>query len=86
MSLDSKRLNDMTTLFRTWTSYLDEVVPRGASPTQVEETRRAFYAGAHAVLCILTQELVEMTDDDSAEALSRMLVEAAGIVDDLGAS
>ena len=33
---------------KAWRSYLHQVVPRGAPPVQVRETKRAFFAGASA--------------------------------------
>lgn len=33
-------------LAETWQSYRDQVIPAAASPVQVQECRRAFYAGA----------------------------------------
>lgn len=33
-------------------SYREKVIPREASETQVRETRRAFYAGAQAMMTI----------------------------------
>ena len=33
-------------------SYQKEVIPQGASETQVRETRRAFFAGAQAMMTI----------------------------------
>jgi hypothetical protein len=34
-------------------SYRREVIPLEAIPVQIQECRRAFYAGAHAALCEL---------------------------------
>lgn len=39
-----------------WVSYVHSIIPRDATETQIQETRRAFYAGAqhyHGVLATL---------------------------------
>jgi hypothetical protein len=41
---------DPRTIADFWASYRRSVVPRDASPVQVQECRRAFYAGATALL------------------------------------
>jgi methyl coenzyme M reductase beta subunit len=41
-----------------WNTYLADVLPAGASKVQIQETRRAFYAGATALL----GEMVTMLD------------------------
>jgi hypothetical protein len=43
-----------------WQSYLKLVVPAGASPVQISETRQAFYAGA----AILMQKIMLIMDED----------------------
>jgi hypothetical protein len=35
-----------------WETYLAEVIPKGASQTQIEETQKGFYAGACVVMGI----------------------------------
>lgn len=37
-----------------WQSYREHVLPPDAPSVQVQECRRAFYAGAHSVLCVVT--------------------------------
>lgn len=62
-----------------WNSYLDNVLaPTTPGPVQVQETRRAFYAGAQAMLTVLLEILepgAEATDKDIAtmEALDAEL-------------
>ena len=41
------------TLAAEWAAYLVEAVPDNASPDRVRETRRAFHAGAAAMLAML---------------------------------
>jgi hypothetical protein len=33
-----------------WATYAEHILPKNAPPIQVQETRRAFYAGAGAIL------------------------------------
>ena len=40
----------MNTIQQHWESYAAEVIPADAGATQRTECRRAFYAGAHAML------------------------------------
>lgn len=51
-----------------WTKYRAAVVPAGASPLQVQESRRAFYAGAQAVLLLQVQISVADVPDDVGAA------------------
>jgi hypothetical protein len=46
-----------TPIREAWLSYLNEVVPAGAHPNQIIETRRAFYAGAQSFLAAMTTNL-----------------------------
>lgn len=45
---------------KQWISYLAEVMPKDAHQTQVQECRRAFYAGALG--CLIAGNLAEGTD------------------------
>jgi hypothetical protein len=50
-----------------WLEYREKVIPREASRTQLLECRRAFYAGAHALLTelqIMLDPGGEPTEDD----------------------
>lgn len=44
----------MRTVQEQWESYRDSVIPKNASAIQVQECRRAFYAGAYASLDLFT--------------------------------
>lgn len=46
-----------------WDTYLREVVPLGAPAVQITESKRAFFAGAQALLGVV----LELGDDDSPE-------------------
>jgi hypothetical protein len=42
---------------QAWDDYRAIVVPKNAGPTQVQECRRAFYAGAESLLVVILQGL-----------------------------
>lgn len=48
----------------SWTTFLLMVVPTNASDIQRGEMRRAYYAGAEAVLQIMMKQLDHTTDPD----------------------
>ena len=48
---------------QAWLSYSDNVIPKGAPAVQLQETRRAFYAGAQA----LFQTLLNILDPGTEE-------------------
>lgn len=55
------------TLNESWDSYAERVLPKNAPPVQIQETRRAFYAGAQALFTNVMQALdpgTEPTADD----------------------
>jgi len=57
-------------------SYWRSVVPAGAPDVQVQECRRAFYAGAWAMYCALVIHTADLSDADGErylEALRRGL-------------
>lgn len=53
-------------IFADWQSYARDVVPPGAGEIQVEECRRAFYAGAWSAFCAVL-EATEPADDAECE-------------------
>lgn len=69
-----------------WQSYLREVLPADASPIQIQECRRAFYAGARAMWAIFeTAPDEEPAVDAMLEALDREMTVFARTVADGGA-
>jgi hypothetical protein len=62
----------MITIAQMWLAYLDDVVPKGAPQVQLQETKRAFYAGVKAALGILT----EIGDDTISEDQGVAIIEA----------
>jgi hypothetical protein len=47
----------MTTVRKEWESYRREVLPATASAIQIQESRRAFYAGAEMLMCAILRGL-----------------------------
>ena len=54
-----------------WAQYAEGVLPAAAGPMQVQETRRAFYAGAGCILHRLLR-LVDDSDEPTADDLALM--------------
>jgi hypothetical protein len=61
------RLRDHTSVGEEWADYLKGIVPSGASAVQVEECKRAFYAGAYVMFGLVTADSLTSLDDDGAE-------------------
>ena len=50
-----------------WKEFHEKVVPKTAGPVQIEETRKAFYSGALAVISLLSKMFTsdrEVTEQD----------------------
>jgi hypothetical protein len=60
-----------------WTSYLKHVVPKNASSTQIEETRRAFYAGSYFSLMNVMYNVgdEQASEEEGIENLERLKAE-----------
>ena len=67
----------MNTIQQAWESYLCEVIPADASPVQIEEIRRAFYAGAVSFCSIV----VNLDDEDLSPYAALAMFN--GLVDEL---
>ena len=46
-----------------------DVIPAAAPPVQVQEMRRAFYAGAHAMMTVLNVVTTDGVSDEEGEAI-----------------
>lgn len=57
-----------------WDSYLAKVVPDDAGPTQVMETKMAFYAGA-SIIMHMFHRAEEVSDDVAETIMSNMMEE-----------
>jgi len=70
-------------LLDEWCIYRDAIIPSQAPPVQVEECRRAFYAGAVAMFDQILRA-TEPEDEDVCDArLEALRHEARSIVNDL---
>lgn len=70
-----------------WDSYMARVVPPGAPPEQIQECRRAFYAGAANVVGILDAIASdEITEDSGIAILERVHQELRAYVATVGTS
>ncbi len=65
------RTSDVITIKQAWERYTNEVMPSGASPALLHSDRRAFYAGAAAIL----KAILELSDDDVSESESVLQME-----------
>lgn len=72
----------MTTIDEMFRSYCEEVISIDASPSQIIETRRAFYAGAGAAMACLSKKGVYGTVDD--KNIKPVAGEILLFVDDVG--
>ena len=74
----------MKRLEQEWLSYRAKVIPAGAGEVQVEESRRAFYAGAaslYGVVMNMLDPVLETTENDvqRMEDLQNELLEFGAI-------
>ena len=71
-------------LQQSWQSYSKAVMPNNAPPIQVQEMRRAFYAGATAMLDITKllgeEDVSEETGVAALEALQQEIVDFLSLV------
>jgi hypothetical protein len=58
----------MTTLLvkAEWETFRRDVIPAGAPPVQIQEMRRAFYAGAHAIFQLLLRIMDPASEEPTA--------------------
>ena len=57
---------DLKSLKEYWANYLETVVPKDASTVQVQETKRAFYSGAAALM----NTVMEIGDNDAIDEMA----------------
>lgn len=76
----------MNTVKEKWESYLREVVPANAGPVQVEECRRAFYAGAGSLLNITSTVIPYMSEDAGVAVLEGLHQELQGFAKTVGSA
>ena len=63
----------MKTVAAAFASYQADVIPPSASPVQIEECRRAFYAGTYFMLMELATSMDESTPDEEGIAMLEAL-------------
>lgn len=73
----------MKTIAQGWATYVERVVPAEASDTQIMETKRAFYAGAHQTLCTMGHVSDTMGEDDAVTAIESMHKEGEAFAEDI---
>lgn len=59
----------MNTIDDTWRSFAENVIHVDAPQIQRNEMKKAFYAGAYAVLCITCGPLTDADEDDAVRML-----------------
>lgn len=55
-----------------WRVYLEAIVPKHATQSQITECKRAFFAGGRALFELQTGVFAEMTDDDAERAMQKV--------------
>lgn len=62
----------VTTVAASFATYRADMIPADAAPTQVEECRRAFYAGAYSLLMNALLNVSEQSDEDGVDSLEAL--------------
>jgi hypothetical protein len=65
----------LKTLDAAWKLYLETVIPRDASATQIIETKRGFYAGASAVFAVMFEFDESLSDEEGEKILKGLAKE-----------
>ncbi|MFN6560050.1 MAG: hypothetical protein RMY28_009600 [Nostoc sp. ChiSLP01] len=72
-----KRKKNKLTISSQWQSYETQVLPKGCSAIQLQETRRAFYAGVASVLAFMAQISNEdISEDEGADIIEALMQES----------
>ncbi len=66
-------LGSKPTIEAMWLSYCRNVLPLDVSDIQREETRRAFYAGAHVSLNSVVRATEILSEDDATAYLANLV-------------
>lgn len=73
-----------STIREAWLSYMDEIVPKDAPSTQLQESKRAFVAGAFHVLNVLTAIGDDsVTEDEGVTVIEQLHQECETFVKDV---
>jgi len=76
----------MNTIQSQWEKFASMTLPKEASETQRTEMRRAFYAGAYAMLAMMSFEVTEVSDDAGVEIIEGLHQEARLFFEQVGVS
>lgn len=68
-----------------WESYFRKVVPPGAGPVQIRETRQAWYASAVSLMYVI-KKLSEVPEDDALGQLNLIMDELTRFAENLDQS
>jgi hypothetical protein len=77
-------MSKVTTIAQHWARYMREVMPPNANGVQIQETRRAFYAAAYAVLVSMRDELALLEDDEAVRVLEALHAECHAFAQRVG--
>lgn len=80
-------MTPITLLDHQWRTFQDEVIPLAASEVQRQEMKRAFYAGAQAVLFTIDDAFADgLPPDETAKVLPAIGVEVMRFVESVAAT
>lgn len=72
-----KRKRIKLTIASQWQSYEAQVLPKGCSPVQLQETRRAFYAGAASILAhMATLSEEDISEEEGSDIIEELMQES----------
>jgi hypothetical protein len=73
----SKRKKNKLTIVSQWQSYEAQVLPKGCSFVQLQETRRAFYAGVASVLAFMARISNEdISEEEGSDIIEELVQES----------
>lgn len=67
----------MPTIGESWDLYVRDVMPADAGPEQIQEMRRAFYAGTWTMLCFAREMGASMSREMAAAWAKELVDECA---------
>jgi predicted RNA-binding protein with PUA-like domain len=81
----SNRKKIKLTISSQWQSYEAQVLPKNCSPVQLQETRRAFYAGAASILAHMARLSNEdISEEDGSDIIEELMQESKNFTDRIG--
>jgi len=70
--------HQMMTIKDMWEKYRLTVVPLDAGPNQLRDMEMCFYAGITAVMCIVTDTIPELPEEEGCKIISGYMKEIEG--------